>query len=78
MLFSRFKKSFRIVEICGKFGKIWQIMFALVDKSVDTVYNVVNIVDILQISTGIYNISVENRFLKGIMIFHAESDKIHI
>lgn len=53
-------------------------MFALVDKSVDSVYNVVNIVDILQISTGIYNISVENRFLKGIMILHAESDKIHI
>lgn len=53
-------------------------MFVLVDKSVDTVYNMVNIVDILQISTGIYDISVDNRFLKGIMIFHAESDKIHI
>ena len=49
-------------------------LFILVDKSVDSVYNIVNIVDILQLSTGIYADSVENCLLKGIVKFHAETD----
>ena len=40
----------------------------------DSVYNIVNIVDILQLSTGIYADSVENCLLKGIVKFHVETD----
>ena len=67
-------KNWEITELWDKWHQLYYKLFTLVDKTVDNVYNAMNIVHILQISTGICAISVDNLLSKGIVQFYAETD----